>query len=167
MIYTIHIIIEYIYWSFTFTLIKVFFRDKYSLSIADTSLLACKLVYYSIYVAGPVSSWTLVLIAIDRLLTLAWPARLAFLSQISFQILAIAVIYIFNMTYYSYILLDAQLANNTSFMSKSNMTVKSQGPYCEIPNEKLLFWLDLLNSSLLPFISMMIISALTIVFILR
>lgn len=175
----------------------MFFREKYSISVTNFNLVACKLVYYTIYSAGPISSWTLVVISIDRLLTLAWPMRLTCLTRTRFQLLVLALIFLYNMTFYAYLLVDARFHNatieideaSTSPLSRvpssyhhhtynnqtfSNRTsqpkssiIKITTSYCDISNERRLYWLDLFNSSLLPFVSMMITSALTIVFIVR
>ena len=146
----------------TLNMIKVFFRDKYQMNLADLSPLACKLIYFAIYIAGPVSSWTMVAITLDRLLTLAWPMRFSFLARTRFQLLVIATVYLFNMLYYAHLLFDARVLRKVK-----NETEGDFVEFCDITHDKLLYWLDLINSSLLPFASMMVTSVITIVFILR
>lgn len=161
----------------------MFIRDKYSFYVTNVNSLTCKLVYYTIYSAGPISSWTLVVISVDRLLTLAWPLRLPCLARTRFQLLVLSIVFLYNMTLYSYLLVDARFTDpsTTTTVIKSTTTTKNVTiedidddanysttvSYCDIGNERRLYWIDLINSSLLPFISMMITSTLTIVFIVR
>lgn len=118
-----------------------------------------------IYFAGPVSSWTLVVVSIDRLLAIACPMRFPLVSQRRFQIFIIVLVYLYNMAYYSYLLVDNNLYYEEKFDNATNTTIS--GINCDVSDDILLYWLDLVNSSLLPFFSMMLTSFITIVFILK
>lgn len=137
----------------TLNMLKVFFRDRYEYNVADVSSLLCKAVYYTVYCAGPISSWTLVVVSLDRLLTIAYPMRFPFLGQRRFQVLVLIVVFAFNMTYYLYLIFDSQLHARSDDSNASNASLTL---YCDISNDKKLYWLDLVNSSLLPFIAMMV-----------
>lgn len=158
----------------TLNWIKVFIRYRYGgYYIEDTSVLVCKLVSYTIYSAGPISSWHLAAISIDRLVAIMYPRRFLFLFKRSFQMLVSVAIFALNMIYYLPILIDFDLVQLN--IDTSNQTTDLQlGTNSSQPiiyqcrmDFHLLYWLDMVNSCTLPFLFMIVITSITIRFMVK
>lgn len=147
----------------TLNWLKIFFRYQYNYYIEDTSLFMCKFVSYSIYCAGPISSWNLIAVSVDRLVTIMFPRRFVFLFKRAYQIAIISCIFVFNMVYYIHLLIDFRLVDvNTASINSTH-----QSKYVCVMNFDVLYWIDLVNASILPFIFMILSSSLTINFIVK
>lgn len=151
----------------TLNWLKIFVRYRFDFYIEDISLFLCKTISYAIYCAGPISSWHLIAISIDRLVSIAFPRRFLFFHKRSFQILVIIVIFVFNMTYYVALLVDFNLVESTTPNHNRETDNQTDDVFITtynlcIMNMELLYWIDLLNSSVLPFIFMILTTSITI-----
>jgi hypothetical protein len=145
----------------TLNWVKVFFRDKFNLYLNRQSTLMCKLTEFSIFSAGPISSWIEVLISFDRLLKITSPNRYHKLIEgLKCQIGLLIFVFVGNMAYYSYRLVDDELV--VVVKNETTMTMS-----CElVRNVNGEFWMEMGNV-LAPFGAMSVSSAITIGFIAR
>lgn len=151
----------------TLNWMKVFIRYHFGFFIEDLSVFLCKVVSYSIYCAGPISSWHLIAVSVDRLVAIMYPRRFRLPFKRSFQILACLIIFTANMIYYIALLVDFDLvitSENQTDLLNQTVTVTTQ--QCRM-NYELLYWLDLLNASILPFVFMILATSMTIRFMVK
>jgi hypothetical protein len=161
----------------TLNWIKIFLIKQYNYYIANQSAFLCKSVYYLIYWTGPMSSWLCVLVSVDSFLKIAFPNRFQNLHKLKNQLIIIALALIYNMAYYFFMLFDfnfkavssqplSHIENNHTNTSGSDSS-PSKIYKCLPSNELLLFWLDLINSALLPFIFRLVLSLFSILVIVK
>lgn len=130
------------------------------MSIYLISNIWCKVFRYFRYSLGPISAWVLVYISIEKFISIQFSK----LKVVVFQNTIIILIVIFNLSYYSpffvYSTLIAQ--NNTdSDMLNSNSSSSSLVYTCyfqDLNQKKVLYMMDLVNSTLLPFALMIVFS---------
>ena len=131
-----------------------FLYFKYEINIRDFNVSLCRLTMLLAYSVPPISAYILVAISIDRWLAISKPTILLFRRKRSFQIgVCIGIIvanFIYNgQLFFSYLALD---------YLDPNATV----PICLIPFEKTLQIMDLINSTMIPFVLMIVSTTLTI-----
>lgn len=165
-------------------MLRFWVKMQFQYSIVDDSDSLCKIVHFTIYAAGPISSWILVTISIDRLIAVVFPRRFLFFFQRKFQIIVLVLIILLNMLYFTFLLFNLELTeeetkktnNNaqnsfsTSLSSNSsNTTTEKPAPtyQCSSKNIKLIYWLDLLDAAILPFFFMITTDVILIVYIFR
>ena len=144
-------------------LINKFFELNFNIYFRDFSNELCKFRYYFIYSVFPISGWTLVLISIDRFMNISFPNKFLFIKRVKFQFSMCFFVLGFNLAYYFpnlfyYIKVNVVLNNSTN---QTIMTYKCTNP--GIPIE----WMDMIESTLLPFICMLLFTSLTIILLFR
>jgi hypothetical protein len=150
------------FYSITFLLKYVF---NYDLNVAADFI--CKTLDYTFYVAGPVSGHMLVLVALDRFLSVRFPRKFATLFKKKFQISIIAFIVTFNGLYYNGFLWNKQLEETFSVDNITNETTTLLLVCQELPLLQTFYQMDVFNSALVPYFLMALFSALTILAILK
>ena len=130
----------------------VYFR--YEIQFRDFNQSLCGLTMLLAYSVPPVSAYTLVAISIDRFLTIAKPTFLLIRKKFSFQIYVCIGIVVANFIYngqlfFSYLEIDDYYPNSTRLR-------------CLIPYQDTLQMMDLINSTIIPFLLMIISTILTI-----
>lgn len=80
--------------------IRFYIRVQFDFNITDKNEIVCKLVHYSIYVAGPISEWIMVAISADRLVAIVFPRRFMFIFRKQFQVIVLIVIFAANSLYF-------------------------------------------------------------------
>ena len=139
--------------------LPMFLRIKFAINIRTLSLEACRLFYLIPYAVPATSAWLIVIISIDRLVSIKMPQRFLFRKKTSFQILACLGTFVYNILLYtqldfSYLVFSFSYDNNTSL----NETVI----VCQGISDDVLSWLDLFNSTVVPFLFMLVITLITL-----
>jgi hypothetical protein len=134
--------------------------DYFMLSFTGTGIrsispLSCKIMLYLIYSIPASSIWILVIISLDRLLSILKPTKFLFRKKAKFQIVitigTICLILFYNVP----VLYSGDLMFNRN---QSNQTIKS----VECTVAALIDWIDICGSILLPFVIMMILTSVTL-----
>lgn len=125
-----------------------------------TGGLACKLTDFSQYGFNAIPGWILVLIALDRLRNITKSKKFSFFCKRHFQWLVIILLFISQPVYYSYLIWNSRLEANDSWSNDSTSKLA-----CVNHAAQLLSWLDLVNSTILPFMFMIVLTTLLIYYI--
>jgi hypothetical protein len=138
---------------YLFQLMEDYMAHLYNYDIRNLSTFTCKIFRYLNFSLCPISGWILVLCSFERLNSIKSPYKNNFLKNTSFQTKAIFIIIIWNLISYIPIMFyhDIHYLNQTFI--------------CDFTNEqsrKVMGAFDLINSTLLPFIFMIISSILII-----
>lgn len=133
--------------------IREFLKEKFNFDFVTLSSFTCKVSEFSLYLATPISAWTLVIICLDRFYKIKFPQKTLFLSQSKVQIITVIILIAFNIGFNSPLLILSELVNNGTNSSRE----------C-VQDESLQFfwWMDIFNSTLIPFIAMTIPTVATI-----
>jgi hypothetical protein len=136
------------------------------MDIQETNPFICKFFFYLLFSIGPVSPWLLVMVSLDRMLKVKRPTGFAFLKKRSFQLIYCAAVIVLNFAYYvpQAIFKNITIFNETE--ADTNMSVITEYCYNSDENE-IVGWMDLLNSTVLPFTFMILFSSLTIIFLVK
>jgi hypothetical protein len=92
--------------SFTYVL-----SHKFSFSFSRTTDMLCKVKSYFFYAAGPISPWLMVIVSIDRFISIRFPKRFPFLFKRTFRICLISTIVIYNYLFYSFMTWNSRLVS--------------------------------------------------------
>ena len=126
-----------------------FLDGIYEIVLINGSDLLCKLKYISIYAIPANSSWILVVISLDRSISIIKPKKFSFKNNYLFQICVCVFITLFNLVYYFQLYFS-----KIETINSNNSTNNTKCNYYD-PNNTL-DWLDFFNSILIPFILMII-----------
>ena len=145
----------------TFTLLFIindFPAAYFNEDIQNSSYITCKMFYYFIYSISPVSAWILVVVSFDRMLNIIRPNQYLFMKKKKLQIVICSVIFLYNTIYYipQAIYKEYQIQANLS--NSSEIVYKCIG----LNEEKIVDWMDLFNSTIIPFILMIIFTSITV-----
>ena len=81
----------------------VYFMDqKFKLNLSLLSDFFCKFKFYFSYCNGPISPWIIVVVSLDRYLSIAFPKRFTLFMKSRFQISIMGAIFIYNYVLYSF-----------------------------------------------------------------
>lgn len=138
---------------------KLYFNE--TLEYVHASM--CKLVNYIGFSLGSMVAWLLVVISLDRFMNIAFPKRMPFLSNQKFQLAIIIFIIIYDLSFYSIILINFDLVVQNMTDPITNETIAS--PQCINYAQLTLGWMDLFNSTIMPFFFMIIFTLLLIYYI--
>ena len=146
-------------------IITLLFRIEYlfNYEVADfrsNSIHLCKIIYYFVYMIPSFSIWVLVVISIDRFLSIVYPTRFLFRKLKRNQILALFLVFIFQSIYWLPVPFLAYISINNG---TTNETVSY---YCEYGTITVDI-MDLFYSSLFPLFLMFISTSLTLKTIFR
>ena len=129
----------------------------------------CKIFRYFRYSLGPISAWLLVYISIDKFISIQFP-NFKLIKLVKFQNTVIFIIVIFNLIYYIPFFIYSKLfivySNETNILNITNYINNTNNElncyFTELYHKKVLYMMDLINSTLIPFILMFIFSILLI-----
>ena len=134
---------------------------QYGINLLNASYIFCKFTYYILYIFSPVSGWILVILSFDRLLSTKYPSKLLVRNKKQIKLLICAFVIFCNVLYYIPIAILSNYVNvylNDSSSNNSDSTLVIDkcisGDQYGVSD-----WLDLLNSSIIPFIFMSIFTA--------
>jgi hypothetical protein len=150
--------------------IKRFLIYQYNYNILNQSQYLCKFIAYFIYIAFPISSWLMVVVSVDSFLKITFPTRFrAKLNSLKYQLFIVFVTFAYNIAYYAFYPINTNLEVTFKNETMFNLTITTSSNICSCPGNILfvLSTLQLINSSLLPFVLMIVVSIVTIVFIKR
>lgn len=133
--------------------IREFLKEKFYFDFVTLSNFTCKFSEYSLYFATPISAWTLVIICLDRFYKVKYPQKTLFFSFPRVKLFTVIFLILFNIGFNSPLLIMSKLSKNGT-----NATSEC------VQGEDLQFfwWLDIFNSTLIPFIFMTIPTIATI-----
>lgn len=132
-------------------------RTVEQFSPRDRFTIVCKLIYFNIYSMGPMTPWILVAISFDRFFNICFPKRFVFYKKRSFRQYVIAIVVGFNLGYYAFMPFESSLEEVRTWDQSSNQTI--QATRCvTYYNERTIFWMDIFNSTLVPFTLMFILT---------
>jgi hypothetical protein len=141
--------------------INKFFESNFNIYFRDFNQSLCKFRYYYIYVVYPISGWGLVVVSIDRFVSIAHPNRFLIRKKILFQIVICCSIFTFNLIYYIpmlfYFLKETKNFNNQT--NKTTISYKCTNQ--NYPTD----WFNIMNTTLMPFIFMFLFTILTLRFL--
>lgn len=139
----------------TYTLFD-YFNYQFNANIQTVSWLFCHFNLYLIYSIAPVAAWLLVVISLDRMLSTKYPSKYLMRKNKRIQILICIFFLIFNLIYY--IPLAIYQNYEETFNNVTNMTDVT----CTLNDSGVVYWMDLFNSTLIPFIFMTAFSTITV-----
>ena len=139
----------------TYTLFD-YFNYQFNANIQTVSWLVCHFNLYLIYSIAPVAAWLLVVISLDRMLSTKYPSKYLMRKNKRIQILICIFFLIFNLIYY--IPLAVYQNYEETFNNVTNMTDVT----CTLNDGGVVYWMDLFNSTLIPFIFMTAFSTITV-----
>lgn len=87
----------------------IFMTQKYAFSLIRVHDIFCRFKDYFFYATGPITPWLMVVISIERFLSISYPKKFDFLFKRSFQIAIICIICVFNYLFYSFITWNSRL----------------------------------------------------------
>lgn len=115
--------------------IIVYIGQQFNYSIFIQSRAACKLATYVTYVFGPMSAWLTVMVSVDRFFNIVYPRQFPFIFKSKLQIGINLVIIAFNLSYYTFILVNNDLNLISSDIDPvTNQTILSY--LCSTNNSK-------------------------------
>lgn len=141
----------------TLNWLKLFFDKQYNYNLSNQSQFLCKLLYYTIYSARPMSAWILVAAGIDRFLTIVYPTLFSFIRKPKFQLAVVCIISFYNAAYYVHLVFN----ENLSFNPNTNSTT------CICWAIRYLYLSDLINTAVLPFAFMVVSSTAICVYVIK
>jgi len=134
---------------------------QYGINLSNASYLFCKFTYYVLYIFSPVSGWILVILSFDRLLSTKYPSKLLIRNKKQIKLIICGFVIFCNIVYnlpiailskYETVYQNDSSNNNSDIIFITNECIS--GDQYGISD-----WLDLLNSSIIPFIFMSIFTA--------
>ncbi len=140
--------------------VNLFLQEK-NIVLESISDLSCKLTTFLTFAFEAISSWLLVALSMDRFISIRFKHPI-FIKKIHFQYLIIFLIIIYNLALYS----PKALLNENIMYDINNQS----NFVCQSNNSKirtLLIVIDFLNSTLIPFLMMLLFSILLIYIILK
>jgi hypothetical protein len=130
-----------------------FLSLEFGIDLRDLHLILCKITMPLAYSIPTISAHITVMIKFDRWLSIAKPTVLLIRKKRKFQLIVCITIILINFAY------NGQLFFSYIDFDPAN---KNDWEKCTIINQNLLSTMDLINSTLLPFILMLLFSLLTI-----
>lgn len=132
----------------------IYLRDERNVDIAITSNFWCKLKSYTTFTIGAISPWLMVLVSLDRFFSIYFIRMFPIFDKLKFQLSLIAAIVMFNGIFYLQWMWSSHLV--VVVITATNTTTSSI-VVCDITGA-VSFWMDLFNSSIVPFLLMIVLS---------
>jgi hypothetical protein len=137
----------------------------FNLSIRGLNIHLCYFFKMSAYVFPSTSGWTLVIISLDRLISILYPAKLLFRKKKQFQMTVCLCVFVYGIIAYTELFFTCSSEpieyNNGSNVTSHRYVNFSSSSRSE-RNQKLTDWLDLFNSTVVPSFSMIICSSIVL-----
>lgn len=146
---------------------KNMLRLKYSINIESSSFFICKFFAYSAYVTMPASAWTLVVLSIDRMLSVVYPKRFLILRKMKFQIIIVLIIFCFNIFYNLGIIIGRNYKEVENFDNLTNTSIIKRSCVFDDYLNKVYYWMDPFNLIIFPFILMFASTIVSVVYIFK
>ena len=135
-------------------------NELFGLDLQNSSYFWCKTVKFWQYSIAPVSGWLLVIISIERMLSIIKPNKFLFLKKKQTQATICCLTLAFNLIFYIPLIVykDYQAQENLNSSNSTEIIYKC----VNLEEEKIVDWLDLFNSTILPFLMMAISTSVTV-----
>ena len=132
----------------------------YGQDLQNRSHFWCKTFRYWLYAIAPVSGWLLVVISLDRMLSIIRPNKFLFLKKKQTQATICCLTLAYNLIFYIPLIVfkDYQAQEN---LNSSNLT-EIVYECVDLEEQNIVNWLDLLNSTILPFLIMVLCTSVTV-----
>lgn len=152
-----------------FNILKYFLKYAFKIDIRLFDEFFCKAIEYFSLTISSISAWTLVIISFDRMVYILYPKIFILLNRRMYQVIIIVSNYLLNMVFYIAAIRNAEfikfLPDNSNFTKNMdlnleyiNITIECKYDY----RMHILRFIDLISSSLLPFLFMVVFSFFTI-----
>jgi hypothetical protein len=140
---------------FIFTVLHQHLPKYFSFDLYAQSIYLCKILSYLQFGSNSFSVWTIVIISIDRMFSIVWPNQFQIRKKSKFQIIILFAMISCILVYWLpvFFLIDIQYEQNGS-----NQTVELK---CKEKNN-LVFWFELANNTMIPFIFMILSTIMTL-----
>lgn len=136
---------------------EISIQQKFGFKIFTYSSITCRILMFTVYVSGPTSAWFQVAAGIDHFLKIFYPNRFNFIRYPSSSLFVVCIIVVYNIAFYFNLLIDLRLVEYPAIFN--NMISEE----CLVDDSSPTQILDLINSSVAPFVLMMATSILTLV----
>ena len=135
-------------------------NEVLDLDLKKSSYFWCKTANYWLYSISPVSGWLLVVISIERMLSIIKPNKFLFLKKKQTQATICCVNLAFNLIFYIPLIVykDYQEIKNTNDTNSTEIAYEC----VDLEELNIVNWLDLFNSTILPFLMMAICTSITV-----
>jgi hypothetical protein len=164
----------------SFLFLRHVLRRGYGMNVGLLGAFLCKTNTFAITVAAASSAHLLVVISLDRMMTILYPQRFDFIKSTYFQLVVVIAISIFNIGYYAPLVAFFELTEssvdeehseinstiNTNFSIDVSNQSDQQSLLCATSNEyteTVYNWMDLFNSTLVPFFLMIVFTVIMLV----
>lgn len=141
--------------------IKLFCEDKYGVYLLNQTSLLCKLTIFGTFFIDSFSAWCLTATAFDGFVTIVHPAMFKICLTPFFALFLIIIIIIYNFLFYSNTILFYDL-NETNSTSTNDSKISSSSFECESLVSDIINLMDLINSTIIPFMIMFVLTIVTV-----
>jgi hypothetical protein len=133
-------------------------QANFNVNLSPRSDYACQINQYIVCAVGSMSSWLLVVISLDRFINIAFPRKFPLLVERNLTPwLVIALLAVFNLFFYFPMIWNSHLV----------WTNVSNGTYCTDILYVANYWMNIVDSCFLPFLSMIFLNILLMAYIKR
>lgn len=147
-------------------LLILYLTQEFDIDLSQSVSIFCSFQNYITYIQTPSTAWIMVIISIDRLCNVAFPRQLPILSNKLFQFFLSLTIILYNYTFYSFIVWNSYLVpldDTGDDINSYNSTGLNNETMClQNCNQSVLNWMDLFNSTVCPFVLMLILNSLVV-----
>ena len=135
-------------------------NELFGIDLQNSSHFWCKTTNYWQYSVAPVSGWLLVVISMERMLNIIRPNKFLFMKNKKTQALICCLNFAYNFIFY----IPMIVYKDYQEQEAQNDTNSTEIVYecVDLEEETIVFWLDLFNSTLLPFLMMAISTSITV-----
>jgi hypothetical protein len=143
--------------------IRIAVTGKYNWDLILASDFTCKTVKYTAMSIRQMAAWLLVMISFDRFLNIRYPRKFKFFYTLAFQSAVIVIIVLGSILMYSPLIWNSQLkvSISTNNVTHQITTVTA----CKIQSAVIYMWMNVLGSSIVPFILMIFFNTVIIRYI--
>lgn len=128
--------------------------EPYWTKFVFKSVASLKIAFYLKSTISPTAVWFEVAASLDRFLTILFPIKFRFLQKRWVKSVVVATVFAYNMIFYSYLLFEVNLPSKLGI--KANQRLKN-----------LIYTLNLINMTIVPFVLMLSLSIATFIGVLR
>lgn len=85
---------------------------NFDFKVNDSSEFFCRYKIYFFFATGTISPWIMIVVSIDRFLSIAFPKRFLFMHRSRTQLILISAVVIYNYAFYSLIIWNSELISS-------------------------------------------------------
>jgi hypothetical protein len=140
-----------------------FLTFKFNINVRIVNEFLCKAFLIMAYVLPSISTWLLVVISLDRLISIVWTTKFMLRKKSSFQIAVSVFVVVFSVLCYFQLVFSVLEIKNESKNYTNGSMITTTIKKCSPIGLGLLNWLDLSVSVFVPFCLMIIFTSITVV----